>query len=419
MKKLLKRRKIFMIAAIILLFGSVQTATFGAETALATEIKEGGKLLEQSIKKSSITNQKEAALTSEQKNFFEDYCDICYFFQEEAPEGELYPEEVAGVYYEDGIGIVVDVTENSENIEQQLENVVGQEEKIAVNVVDYSYQELEEQKEEIESKCQTILLCDNSEAKELVQKITSIDVDEQENQVVVGIDKLSNKDKETFVKYICKLEKIILVENNEKVTPCSTELKPGMRIYGDRIEDDEVWEAYSLGCRAWRITSSGRYEYGFITAAHSNIIGTKFYADSNYIGYVSDRKLGGSVDASFVNIQNSSYTVSNKIAYGSNALTSRKYVYEDFVGLPCIAVGASTGTFRVGRVEFENVVGHYEEYGTNKTIEFNNFLGVKLNRMLLPGDSGGLLYTMIDDDYCVLGILSCMNGKYNYFVKYS
>lgn len=425
-------KKIATMLTVMCLGTSVQIPVSASDIAETPEISEGAKLLEEMIEEEKVV-ESSFELSEEEMLSFEKYSDICSYYMEKSQEGEIYPDYISGVVYEEE-GINVLTTGDTKQVKDELMTIVDVND-VAVIIVDYTYQELNEMKLEIEQ------LCENREIENLADRIQSITVDEKENKVTVGIENYSKDDEIILKETISDCEKVSLYKSDIKA--CKTTLKPGARVwmlFGYNKSGEEKIFGYSVGCRAYRINSSGAYEFGFITAGHSVGNGMKFYisdyiSPSNYIGKVTDRRCNGTVDAAFVCVNVSNYSLSNRLA-GSDYLKSGGYAYDNFNGRPCIFLGASSGGFLVGKIINDNSSTPVRDeqrkqdpkvdlgedsysYIIGVKQPLNNLLYVSTNANILAGDSGGLLYGIKDGEYYVLGICSSVGGKYSYHTKYS
>ena len=176
----------------------------------------------------------------------------------------------------------------------------------------------------------------------------------------------------------------------------------------------------SIGLKAYTIDSNGKKRYGFVTCGHALEKGDAIYIDElckTKIGTVIKRKNSGKVDASFVEVTNSNYAPS-RIVYYSNSTGSTSngktistgYFYAWYTGFTVYKAGEKT-YLTSGKLT------SYNYSTTIDDVEFKDLYYAKIK--VGKGDSGGILYTKDDGDYCALGIAKCSAGAYAGFIKWN
>lgn len=310
---------------------------------------------------------------------------------EEKNSGEVnYPDYYAGAYIDDAGELVVcsvsDNKQNSEKIEQAVER-----DDVKIVEKKYSYNELLNLKDLIEQKIKR-----SNEKSELLNSIIAIGIDDKNNQVVVEVLNLSANQKEELKSMFGNSNKIMIKNKTEEMQPRTTSLAAGMSTY---YCDGVYNHFYSIGYKAFRLTPSGEFEYGFVTAGHSNDVGYTMKYGSDEIGTITGRTYSGSVDASFVKITNSNYSMSNNIYYTDKVADGSHYISYMPVGATVYKVGATT-QLTEGNVTYSSITIYY----TGNQGTFTDFLGTSL--VSRGGDSGGLVYAPYDDAYLVVGILA-------------
>ena len=145
------------------------------------------------------------------------------------------------------------------------------------------------------------------------------------------------------------------------------------------------------------------------------------------IGKVIKHKIGGKVDASFVEVTNSSYTPS-RIVYYSNSSGSTSgghtlctdYLYLWMTGVKVYKAGSTTylTTGELIDYNYSTVLGYdLDNDGVDESeIQIKNMYRAKIK--VRSGDSGGALYCKDEGDYCALGVTCCASTNYAAFIKW-
>lgn len=185
----------------------------------------------------------------------------------------------------------------------------------------------------------------------------------------------------------------------------------GNKVYSTRC---------SIGLKAYTIDSDGKKRYGFVTCGHGLAKGDTIYIDGlckTKIGKVIKRKYSGKVDASFVEVTNSNYTPSRVVYYSnssgstSNGKTiSTSYLYVWYTGFTVYKAGSTTYLT-------SGTLTSYNYSATIGNVAFKDMYKAKIK--VKSGDSGGIMYTKDDGEYCALGITKCSDGTYSGFIKWN
>lgn len=429
-----KRKKLAaMLLAATLVVPAFYVQSYAAEITETQKMSTGAeKLAELCSADDSLTKADNAVMTNEQEDLFDKYSTLVYYFEEKADDGKDYPDYISGIYYDENEGIVVTTSGDVDAVREEVFSVMDEE--ILVKKEKFSYNELDEIKEQIEEKCAELSASGNDKQTDIVNRIVSVTISEENNCLYVSISDCKDTDRTLFESEICSSSAVIIKDSS--IEQCSTELKPGMRIYTRRknlmASGDDILSGLSIGCRAWRLLSDGSYEYGFITAAHGNDIGNKFYLtdindENNYIGYVSDRTKNGNTDASFVALVNASkFKLSNSVSFTSEELSSGSYISSDFKGLTCAVAGATSNRLIFGRVTVDSCEKIYVEETVNlaplviNKYPMHGLLECAMFTAAEAGDSGGLVFAKTAGKTCVIGFVTASDTetKQLYATKY-
>lgn len=131
---------------------------------------------------------------------------------------------------------------------------------------------------------------------------------------------------EDFKEYVGDWETVAYDASSEsaQILHEATEWRPGRSIFVvTGIFDNTVYGSQcSTGYRAL-YRKDGRTYRGYVTCGHGNNTGDSVYLSTdtqstNKIGIILDRQFGGTVDASFISINNAGVTSSNAIYYTSS-----------------------------------------------------------------------------------------------------
>lgn len=319
----------------------------------------------------------------------------------------------AGLYLNSHQEIVVQVTSKNNDIMQRVEkNMNG--EKAVVREVKYSLNQLKQQMKLIEEFYEKRFLIAKGEEKEILQSIKAFYIDVEKNAVVVRI-KENNIYKENYVRNHVGGKVTLLFENTKYDNKEVTSLSSGQGI---RVDSQNGYCAVcSIGYRVWWPNSSGHPEYGFITCAHGLEIGQGVYtsnhfSDSNYIGYVCNRKYGDNVDASVVLVQNNSYNMANHIYGTSSYLTDGMFYPSVYQGMSVGKVGQTTGC------TYGTVTAPVLSVTTLDGITISDCF--ETTNLAANGDSGGVAFTYDSSTYvtAIDGITRSTNGVHSHYVKY-
>jgi len=285
-----------------------------------------------------------------------------------------------GCHIDSNKNLLVFVVENNAQFIAFCKDLIGTD-RVEYCCCDYSLQELKLSQKHIEDSWFSL-----NDEDELNIYISSVSLREDLNRIVVHLIHGNSDIIAAFKRKIADSEEIAF----EFVDAAENQaMKAGEQI-------SMSGNSYSIGYRAYKVTSSGNYIYGFITASHGVGVGTSVYLPgvSSSIGYVSSQSYyeGGVLDTCFVAVTNGS--VSNQTHEGISLS------------------GGYISSFTSGSTVYKS------GYVTNQTAgsiiststSFRDQYGGKLVRdcvsagyYSLGGDSGGVVFAMSGGTYKVAG----------------
>lgn len=335
-------------------------------------------------------------------------------------DAEEYPDCYAGAYIDDAGELVVLVTDLSSETEKEIEKI-AENDDFKLETVDVSYNDLLEIQAYItdyyENNYQNSAI---EGVNELLDSYVEIWIDDMENRVVVNIEDLTDEKVATFKEYITDDENVVL-ENSDTIEYDATAWKLGRAIYRYKsTSGSTVYSSkYSTGFRCKYLVSSGIYYYGFVTSAHGgNTVGKVIYANgacSTSLGKIVARKYSGSVDAAFVRLTNSNYSISNQVLYknssgdtGGKTLNTSYHMEYATVGSTIYKSGAATYL----------TSGEVISSSCSITVDGTTFTHIiKTDYKSAGGDSGGVVYVKYNDKYWAVGIHESHSNNYSYAVS--
>ena len=163
---------------------------------------------------------------------------------------------------------------------------------------------------------------------------------------------------------------------------------------------------YSAGFRCY-VPFQNQYLPAFVTAGHGVTSNTvKDSTNNTQIGYVTNLQFSGSVDACVVAFSPSS-DMSNVTYYGNDIITGSNYTTSIATNTLIFKEGDATGkTF--GYVLSSSCT---LSYGGTSITDL-----IKSDCYIQGGDSGGIMYTMINGNNVVVGITAAFG--YDYSAQY-
>ncbi|MCD7825707.1 MAG: S1 family peptidase [Clostridiaceae bacterium] len=392
-EKSLKMLRIAFIITVICLYAITGNNVLASENVSQTGVEELKNLVENSETVNSTTSSDNATIVQERKACKE-YNKLVQNYDIEENNSEKIPDYYGGAFINENDELVVEVTENTEQVVQELQKITG-DQTVGIMVVKRSYNELL-------NVYQTIV--DSLTESDVAKLVSSCYVDEKNNCVTVKINNIQAE--EEIRNTICDADCLNFVVVEGTIQADAT-LKPGSYVtIGDY--------GYSIGFRCIRMTESGSFTNGFISAAHGNSVGSAAYTlAGSYIGKVLYQKYSDNVDASYIRLLNTDdHTLSNLIKYSGSTLTEGSYMSTVPVGYTVYKVGNTTG-LTTGEVVSNNCSVTYNG------IVFSDFICTSCASQ--SGDSGGLVYADNNGSYSIVGIHVAHNNDtgYGYCVKYT
>ncbi len=312
---------------------------------------------------------------------------------EDLNNADVFPDYYAGAYLNGSGNLVVLLTQDTDQTRASIRSAAKKSD-VLFQSAPYAYRDLTETMNTINAKVQN---CANEHA--IARDITSAGLSDQENSVTVWIKDIDETKIAQFRQYICDEPWIVFANSVGPATPDAGTLYAGQGIEVVGIG------SYSFGYRCKRNGVNG-----FLTAAHGVSVGRTVKSGATEIGKVTARKLSGSVDVSFVEITNSSYSLSNVVCYTNGAKTLRSG------SLMIAAVGS--------RVNMSGAITQTTS-GIVKQVNYSDTVsGVYLTNMSTAdygrekGDSGAVVYSNDASPY-ICGTHSGVNTNtgYSFFIK--
>lgn len=322
-----------------------------------------------------------------------------------------YPENYAGSYIQDDGKLVVLMTEVSPNSISSIRSFTRSEDTI-IKKASVSYNDLVfyrdliiERFESLKSESTTANKM-NPPLSTLISSFVGIGIEEKNNRICVLLTDTSQTNLQVFRTYISVFDRIHF-EQSDHSEEDSTTLQPGTYI---RAAD----QVGSIGYRC-TYNNGTTTLYGFATAAHvADSLNQPIYITPHQSGVTATAcgtvrclQYSGTIDVAFVET-NQGFSVSN-VTPASKLIVSSWFTY--------IPEGSSVLFHGKASGETSGVVRNNEFYFTSES-------GVALTDMLrcnydaAAGDSGGIVFSLINGDYAVLGIhhgrvsvLQGLNGR--------
>lgn len=311
-------------------------------------------------------------------------------------KNKKYRNEYSGAYMDDEQNLVVMTNNASKKFKEGLQEATNNDEMV-IKTVKYSYNDL----------LQTYNTLSEKMSNGLLDCVNSVYISQADNCVVVEVNEINIKNL-TLIKEEIKDGDIL------KFEVCGDARATASVYPGQKIKIGNGY--YSMGFRAYYITSKGNKVYGFVTAGHSTSVGNAVYVitskgNSVKVGKVAKRRLKGSVDVSFVELTNSAeakrkvYYKNSKDTNKANGVTlANNYISIVVEGDTVHKSGFRTHTTS-GKVKSINYTSNMDTNGDGKT-------DVTLKNMIRttcyggPGDSGCILYETYGSYPGIVGIQS-------------
>lgn len=297
-----------------------------------------------------------------------------------------YPDFFGGQYINDNQDLVIQVVkENVSNDNIILYNqVISVDPNAKIEYVDNLYKDLENVNNEIINYFSK----SNSQYTNLISNY----IDTEKNKVIVELENMEQNEIDKFKELVIDSKLIEFKKGNQIVSTAN----PGSTVrYANGTTIEEC-------TRGYRAKISGTNRAGFVIAAHCVQNGGDYGAGGKVSGY----KLGGNVDAAFLE---TSETITTTLQYSVPGLpnTTQLEAYNNsivlyvsqgqMIGKNGAVTGAQTGTIINPMVSINLNVNGTKVYITKL---------VKANAKNVEGDSGGPVFTIGSAKGKVLGITS-------------
>ena len=294
-----------------------------------------------------------------------------------------FPLFYGGCYLDDFGKLVILLTEFTAENKQTICSIIGSQE-VSFKKADYPYEHLKA------AYRKTLALFgesfkDNDDVAYLTKNISEAYIDEMNNRFVIGVISDTDGCLSIACNYIND-EGLLLIEKSGPIH-ASTSINPGAELV---VASTYL---YSAGFRC-KYTKNGATKYGLVTAAHSNSIGDTVQKSNQSIGSISLRQFSGTVDASVVELNsNSSMTCTTE--YGHHTLVGNHYI-TSIVTNTLIYKDGRTTYHTSGYVKSSSCLCLYDG------VLFSDYIRADYSGD--SGDSGGLVYTLFNGDYVMVGI---------------
>ncbi len=305
-----------------------------------------------------------------------------------------YPDYYAGAYIQEDGKLVVLLTEVSKTHSDSICSLTRSSDVI-FKTASVPYNDLVSHRDDIIQTYES--LKNNSlenriadDLSTLLDSFIGIGIEERNNRIVVTLTDTSAENIDSFRKYLSSYEHIFFEQSGGAEKHTSLSPGGGILVY-DNVGD----HTGSIGYRSFRPLGS-RTLYGFTTAAH---VVNSTYPESVYTlnrvlcGNVSTLQYGVTIDAAFVQTT-SDFTVTNQTPSGK--IIASSWFTSIPEGMSVMMHGNTSG-------ELSGVV-------KNNAYHFTTSDGVNLTDMLRCsydadfGDSGGVVFSLYNGDYAIVGI---------------
>lgn len=327
-----------------------------------------------------------------------------------------YPDYYAGAYIDDDGELVVLVTDTSAATANKISGIT-QNTDIDVAYAPVSYNELEAYQHLIANAMMNIIETVNntgssrvdSDMVALGESFIGVGIDEINNKVFVDLTDISDENIAAFRKYITDYENVAFeldmeYDNSEREQIRAHSQSQTLEVNGAnaitlkagyKINVDS--QAASIG---YRCNLNGMN--GFVTAGHC--IPANYEVDKAYICYngveigetKARRYQAGTVDAAFVQVYDG-VSVSNLTAGGP--AMSNYFLTSMPTGMTVYMYGGVTDATLTGEILGTNYI-----CASDNGFLLTDQLKIEYNRVTAGGDSGGIVYTFLDNHYSIVGL---------------
>lgn len=321
-----------------------------------------------------------------------------------------YPDFYGGAYIaDDRSELIVCVTDDSEEIKNIIRTGTKNSD-IAISKVTHSYNALKTEALSLFKNRSSVSTVDNSSLlnRKNTMEIIGTGVNVEENGVVVTI-----KNKNEW--QLTSLDDLLIVHNDLMKQIKDTSRSTGedfnyiIRV-GGIIEEHITYNpgeyvnssggSFTMGFKGViRHPITNEYVKGFWTAGHCfDNTGVSVRVGNTAIGTCLVAKNNGYVDAAFVGLDDQTYTtISSNLKYGGKTLESAHFAGNLAEGTLVFICGGATREEKNGTIQ-----DSYYNFTSIDGTEYYDFFAA--NYQSINGDSGAVIYTLINGDYVVCGI---------------
>lgn len=388
-------------------------------TTVCAKESRGELLKERYYETRNVWNQVDITQTDDEAEAIYKYKKIKHIVDSKKEKGEKL-DYYSGCYIDDDNNLVV-MAEDKKEIKD--EGVIGD----YLVECDYSYDELYEAYEELNEMVDgysesyqddTI----STENKKILNNIAEFYISVQDNRVIVSLLDVSDEETVAEIKSSVSNPSILEFIEGEESDDNATTLKLGRKIY---IYNGNGLGSYaSIGIKAYYINNDGDKVHGFITAGHATeSVGEYVYISNDIskdpIGKVVKRKYSGKVDAAFVKVTNSDYSISRQVYYSnSKGNTSGGVKIKDNI-YTCLSEGAiGENIYKAGSATYLTK-GKLKSDSATMVVDGVAIRDLyKAGNATKAGDSGGVVFYHDKNGYQYLGIIKGHSGNSFLSVKW-
>lgn len=171
-------------------------------TKIQVQEQSNGELLKQRIEEAK-ESQKETSLeiSEDEIEINNDYKEVQKIVTKDTKGKKEYEEYYGGMYMTEEGELVVQIVDASTNEKKNIINNTSN--KVVINEVENSYNDLQETYKEISKKFQDCVENeqDNKELKALTDNMIGVSIDQERNAIVVNLETVSDEAKVLFEKY--------------------------------------------------------------------------------------------------------------------------------------------------------------------------------------------------------------------------
>lgn len=285
-----------------------------------------------------------------------------------------YPEDFGGLYIDSDGYLVILTTGDFTNSRSAISTVISDSELVRYKACKYSYQDLLNATYEIDQALSTA-------SKKIADNFVGYALMTEDNSVMVMLEDISDAAITDFRQSVYDHPCLTFVKGERINLHASLTL--GSEAIIKSISDNKFY-AGSYGFRAKK--NSGSKRTGLVTSGHLAAVGDPVYSgrtEAVQIGSCVKSQLKGSVDASFLAITDTNYTLSNTIGTTSKTLSAS--TVNPSVGFPVTLCAKSCLSGSSGTVK--SIVGKHVASNGNTLTNICEATYTSIN-----GDSGGLVY---------------------------